>query len=89
MFKIGEKAVFVGSENDTMNLPKVNEIVIIHSKSSVWENSYFIENYLYDKRGLKQSFHIMSLRKLADISETTYNEVMEWIESGKPIEVLN
>jgi len=34
-------------------------------------------------------FSASSFRPIDELSNTTYDEVMQWIESGQPIEILN
>jgi len=87
-FRVGEKVVCV---NPIKELIKDKEYTI----SKIYEG--FVETGVHvleieprqTNMGGYYYYNINRFRKKQDISETTYDEVMQWIESGKPIEILN
>jgi len=88
-FRVGEKVVCVKHDPfcvDTMEFlpaPKVDEIVTInwinHDGTKIGFEEYDFDDY----------WDACLFRPIDELSNTTYDEVMQWIESGQPIETLN
>jgi len=88
MFSIGEKAVYVGPNLcPEAIVPQIHEIVTIDGFSSVYDDSVYLSEYTYSKKGRRQSFLKSTLRKL-DYAHTE-NIIREICELAKEEELVN
>ena len=88
-FRVGQKVVCVIEDNRNVYTLKVedgpkkgDELTV---SSVYWDNRECLKFVEWGNAG----WDSYQFRPIQDLSNTTYNEVMEWIESGKPIEILN
>lgn len=90
-FRVGQRVVCINNKPFFENV--FNNSLLYLKEGEI----YTVEKATHDGLLLKEvksshptnEFNITRFRPLDELSNTTYNEVMEWIESGKPIEILN
>jgi hypothetical protein len=93
-FRVGQRVVCIdhfkynklGLKNKPCQ-PKINEEVTIYK---IRQDGYlYLKQYPLNVNGQTQVFNPAKFRPIDELSNTTYDEVMQWIESGKPIAILN
>lgn len=104
-FRVGQKVVCVKTSSAPLDYeerikgvvyPKIGleytirEIVIGDSYAFGFRLEEIINPKCNYMQGFAECiFNADYFRPLEELSNTTYDEVMQWIESGKPIEILN
>jgi len=87
-FRVGEKVVcVVPTESGSIKKDKVYTVFGLHTCSFTGKLGLILKEATPAHR--KKAFWCWRFRPIDELSNTTYDEVMQWIESGQPIETLN
>ena len=92
-FRVGQKVVCVDDRVGYTTKRKTLVKEKIYTVSEIKGEYVFLSEIpviIYKGKFVRPKYNTNRFKPLQDnLSNTTYNEVMEWIESGKPIEILN